>query len=44
VPPRRALATALSAAAKGRATELPMSPPRMLKLLRDGETAAKAAE
>jgi CO/xanthine dehydrogenase Mo-binding subunit len=39
-----AIANAVSAAAKVRATEIPMSPPRMLKLLREHEKAAKAAE
>ena len=42
VPPMGAIGNAVSAAAKVRATEIPMSPPRMLKLLRDSE--AKAAE
>jgi CO/xanthine dehydrogenase Mo-binding subunit len=44
VPPMGAIANAVSAAAKVRATEIPMSPPRMLKLLREHEKAAKAAE
>ncbi|MBP5856856.1 xanthine dehydrogenase family protein molybdopterin-binding subunit [Marivibrio halodurans] len=44
VPPMGAIANAVSAAAKVRATEIPMSPPRMLKLLRENESAAKAAE
>jgi len=44
VPPMGAIANAVSAAAKVRATEIPMSPPRMLKLLRESEATAKAAE